>query len=1582
MKTYMKKTIGILLNMVLVFSLLFGSMIPAEASESEAASTAEYIAVTASEAESEAAASAEYIAVTASEAESEAAASADYIAVDAPKSGNDYLIAYTEGTTAHVIDSEGMATESPGSSNTAGQIELQVGSDIITTDDESLVWTVTSSDSDWLIQPKYGENSGRYLYPGTSKNTLYLSTTDRAWTYSGQKLTYDRDYLRYSESKKGFQYSSSDDKNAITFYELVDPDLTEKPVFSSNNYLMPDTDATTAEFVLTDAYTEPVFKVYADSSDSQTVEGITTTLGDDGITLTLTFEAAPTEDITYYISAIDGDLKESKRTAINVEAYVESYVYTEVSAISSGSTYLIVATDDDNHYAMTTEENTSGYGYLSHNDVTDKVNDDEIILEKPETEGLEWILTDSDSGFTIYNKTEDAYVSLYMNPDESKNTYGLKLNSAGTAWIYDNSDNFIRYIPPEGEQTYTNPAWLYYSSQNDGFRANTDNDKASAITLYQKQEDTVTNSPKFSENSYRMPTEDANTAEFELTTAYTAPVFKVYANNSDSEPADDVTADLGDDGVKLTLTFKTAPTQDTTYYISAKEPDLEESGRTAVKVKIFDGDSSDYLAFTSDVHYGGTNNLSTWLGLLESGDILEEEQLDYMGFCGDMASGNIRGESNYWSSAQTMLDTVTSSKLISSDTNRFIYTAGNHEYLQGNYGSTDNATAKEITRLGEAAKTDNYIIYCFGAAGSSQSFTSYDIDALEDYLGTAPDDIPIIILSHFPIHHFSSRTTSNAIDLINMLNEEHENVIFLWGHNHTLADTNYGEICTAGSSINYTSSKSAQINFTYAAAGCMSDSEYSSSGSGSVKEKGMIMEIADGGGTVIMTYYGLDGEATGAATTIKISEPVPSSDAELSSLSYSLNGSVGKSCPGFSPSIFGYLVTLPYGTPDGNQLTLSGVCSDKDADITGNMGATVCNGMATAYITVTAEDGFTTRTYAVNFTVSTIPDTPRYPIRLAFTSDTHYESGKTNNLDGWLNDMSTIYDALDYVGITGDIGSTASTSVNQYWQFVQEIIDTVDDHSDLVTKGGIYTTGNHEQYAGPGAGGDYENQRNSNPTAKRLIQSGVAASTEDYVVYCFGASNDGSSRLVQEFTEQQIEQLESFLNSENANSNIPVFIMSHYPLHYNGNRIVERSEEVIAILNEHPNVFFLWGHNHSDVGDMEVGYDNILKAGDTITTLNNENGTPSTKQIQFTYTAAGCMSDGEYYSSSAAVLGKGIVAEITDIAGQKQVSLTYYNLDGESFSVEGKNTVAAVTLSKPEIKTYTISWDTDGDGIADDTTTVAYGTMPAHANGKKNSTKDYTYSFTGWSPALTPVTGAATYTAKFLAVPVVTPGGGVGGGGVPSGGTDEKDPSTEDIQDNVVPSGSADSENVDKKIIYDDVPGNSWYYDAVQYVTEFGLFQGVSNKRFEPDTTITRAMFVTALWRLEGKPAPESSNRFADVAHGAWYTDAVTWASANDIVKGYSPNSFGPNDILTREQLATILYRYAIYKGYDVTAENDLTAFHDASKISFWALTEAKWAVAEGLITGVSETSFDPAGKASRAQVAMILMRFVLNKVK
>ena len=179
-----------------------------------------------------------------------------------------------------------------------------------------------------------------------------------------------------------------------------------------------------------------------------------------------------------------------------------------------------------------------------------------------------------------------------------------------------------------------------------------------------------------------------------------------------------------------------------------------------------------------------------------------------------------------------------------------------------------------------------------------------------------------------------------------------------------------------------------------------------------------------------------------------------------------------------------------------------------------------------------------------------------------------------------------------------------------------------------------------------------------------------------------------------------------------------------------------------------------------------------------------------------------------------------------------------------------------------------------------------------------------------------------------------------------------------------------------------DVVSGAWYESTVRYAAEAGLMAGTGDGRFSPEVTTTRGMIVTILYRLENEPAVSGGSAFTDVENGAWYADAVAWAAANDIVNGTSATTFAPNSPITREQMAAILYRYAAYKGYDVSQKADLSGYTDAASISGYAKDALAWANAQKLITGVTDTTLNPQGSATRAQVATILMRLCETVVK
>ena len=173
---------------------------------------------------------------------------------------------------------------------------------------------------------------------------------------------------------------------------------------------------------------------------------------------------------------------------------------------------------------------------------------------------------------------------------------------------------------------------------------------------------------------------------------------------------------------------------------------------------------------------------------------------------------------------------------------------------------------------------------------------------------------------------------------------------------------------------------------------------------------------------------------------------------------------------------------------------------------------------------------------------------------------------------------------------------------------------------------------------------------------------------------------------------------------------------------------------------------------------------------------------------------------------------------------------------------------------------------------------------------------------------------------------------------------------------------------------FNDVAYTSWYYDAVKFVYDKGIMDGVSYYKFAPDATITRGMVVTMLWRMAGEPY-EAAAGFTDVAAGRYYTTAVAWAAKNGIVEGMTSTTFAPDQAITREQLASILYRYAKWLGFSGYG-SDISGYTDAGKVSSYAYDAMSWAVRSGVVTGTSARVLDPQGTASRAAAAQMFMNF------
>lgn len=202
---------------------------------------------------------------------------------------------------------------------------------------------------------------------------------------------------------------------------------------------------------------------------------------------------------------------------------------------------------------------------------------------------------------------------------------------------------------------------------------------------------------------------------------------------------------------------------------------------------------------------------------------------------------------------------------------------------------------------------------------------------------------------------------------------------------------------------------------------------------------------------------------------------------------------------------------------------------------------------------------------------------------------------------------------------------------------------------------------------------------------------------------------------------------------------------------------------------------------------------------------------------------------------------------------------------------------------------------------------------------------------------------------------------------------------TEDKEETTTEETETEETTKPETITFSDVKESDWFYKGVSYVVENSMMNGVGDNQFAPNAPLTREMLAVVLYNMEKQPESTGVNPFADVKADMWYTDAIVWANANGIVAGYDDSTFGLGDSITREQLATILYRYAQLKGYDVTEKADLTGYTDSASISSYAVEAMQWANANGIVNGMTETTLAPQGTATRAQVATMLMNFCEN---
>lgn len=491
----------------------------------------------------------------------------------------------------------------------------------------------------------------------------------------------------------------------------------------------------------------------------------------------------------------------------------------------------------------------------------------------------------------------------------------------------------------------------------------------------------------------------------------------------------------------------------------------------------------------------------------------------------------------------------------------------------------------------------------------------------------------------------------------------------------------------------------------------------------------------------------------------------------------------------------------------------------------------------------------------------------------------------------------------------------------------------------------LFAQGNHDYEGTPG-----------------LAESGLQSYDEDdaYLVYVinekdFPYSQNTSDMATISDTAQELGICMTAL--ADAGEERPILVMSHVPLHYStrysgtdntyASLIFQELNDAAAKLN----VFFFYGHNHSGASaDYEAGWGgavNYVARGQQldVNCPNHSSSAANYQTLNFTYLNAGYMG----YSTSATNDTRTLsLLSIYD----SRVVLSRYDASGQYTEWESIGQTNPLKPEEGSVTRYpiTIPLHTNSPyAVSAQSSNVLYGSVVSE-NNHVIATPGEDYGISGWS--LEPE-GAATVTQvgnEFFF--------------------------TDITEDCVLTVNFEEIHCASEQ--FDDVDQALWYHDSVDFAVRNGIFGGLSNTEFDPNGTMTRAMLVTVLYRLDGSCAIAPGDYYSDVPEDSWYSAAVTWGRVTNIALGVGDGLFAPDAFVTREQVATMLYRYAKQNGYPVSnsRDTDISGFADHEDVSDYALDAIRWCVDTELLGGVGDDLLDPQGSATRAQVATILMRF------
>ncbi len=1083
------------------------------------------------------------------------------------------------------------------------------------------------------------------------------------------------------------------------------------------------------------------------------------------------------------------------------------------------------------------------------------------------------------------------------------------------------------------------------------------------------------------------------------------------------------------------------------------------------------------LAFTSDVH-GETGNLATWIDKLHN----DVSTLDRMIFGGDYPNRMNDGAS--WSTAQECVNVV-----------RTAYGADIPCVLvQGNHDSQFSSNFDK----GLVYDAD-YAVYAMdpSASGySSWSFNKSDINKLAEELQDIGGSKPVFVVSHFPIHfckgnQFGDREVGYADDLLTVLND-HENVIFLWGHNHTIGDPYYGSVMTKGFKIKTRSSGPEQtINFTYLAHGSMMD--------GNNGAYGLLasMRNESDGWQIDFSYRNLSGKVVSGGSVFIEDQTSP----EIKSV-----------------AITGITAPKTGRTPDTSAETLSDRYTLSEVSWRPADSIFAADTAYTAIITLTPKTSY----YFTESTIATINGNNASKVipndDNSLTVEYTFPETKTNT--------GIIYELADSLE-NGETYVIVAKSGDEYFALNNSVANTNFLEGKPVTVQGneltassvtgsamLWTAEEASKYMYLTNDGKYL-KRESGPTgmlntSEIIPGEGYGEWQYDYnecKLYTISTSSQGPGTEYLLFYKSDEP---SYFQAKSSGSSTSIYIyklINISPGEEEPINNVEITEIATPKTGKAPDISaetssnkytiseVSWNPGHSPFEPDTVytvsltltAKTNYKFTASTEATVNGKSATnvmlngdgtltityefPKTTPVsEITYQLANELTAGEtyvivdksgsnYYALNNSVVNgdylEGISVTVEDdtvTASDVLDSMLWTAEAGNEYMylindnkylqrVSGKDNLYA-SSDKPDDYVY-VEWQYDAnakrlytiskqsnqykysllyrigsssnyfkvDSSADNTNIYLYKLVaipktlteisitklpdkllyiegesfnPAgmevtahYDNGTTEVVTGYTYTPTGGlttsDTKITVTYGGKTAEAEITVKPAASTGGGTGGGGGGSGGS-----GSGGKKDTVIP--EPDVPKADAYSGFNDVPENAWYYEPVKFVVMEGIFKGISNDMFGPDITITRGMFVTILSRLEfgsDDKVPSGNSIFTDLTQD-WYKNAVAWAYQNKIVLGITDTEFDPDSILTREQMAVLLYRYAQYKGYDISFdEGALNVFTDGGSVSNYARAGMMWSIKNGLITGVSENALGPQDPATRAQCSVKFLRLV-----